>query len=102
MERSRRYSHHRHHEEGRYRDMDVEEGLTDSNEQSLQDLNHTGESGDVRSPFSPTLSFRLCSGHLSVQMLIAGAKEVKSENIETQKSFPLQTASLEQRAILRA
>lgn len=76
--------------------MDVEEGLTDSNEQSLQDLNHTGESVDLRSPFSPPLGFRLRSGHLSVQMLTAGAKEVKSENIETQKSFPLQTASLEQ------
>ncbi|TWW60883.1 Electrogenic sodium bicarbonate cotransporter 4 [Takifugu flavidus] len=41
VDRSRRYSHHRHHEEGHYRDMDVEEGLIDSNEQSLQDLNHT-------------------------------------------------------------
>lgn len=77
VDRSRRYSHHRHHEDSRYRDMDVEEGLTDSNEQSLQDLNHTGESVDVRSPFSPPLSFRLRSGHLSVQMLIAGAKKVK-------------------------
>lgn len=70
VDRSRRYSHHRHHEDGHYRDMDVEEGLTDSNEQSLQDLNHTGESGDLRSPFSPPLSFRLRSGHLSVQMLM--------------------------------
>lgn len=96
MDRSRRYSHQRHHEDDHYREMDVEEGLTDSNEQSLQDLNHTGESVDVRSPFSPPLGFRLRSAHLSVQTLIACAKEVKSKNIETQKPFPLQTASLEQ------
>lgn len=44
VDRSRRYSHHRHHEDSHYRDIDVEEGLTDSNEQSLQDINHTGES----------------------------------------------------------
>lgn len=87
MDRSRRYSHHRHHDDGHYRDMDVEEGLTDSNEQSLQDLNHTGESVDVKCPFSSPLGFRLRSGHLSVQMLVAGAKEVKSENIETRNLF---------------
>ncbi|XP_051278026.1 electrogenic sodium bicarbonate cotransporter 4 isoform X1 [Dicentrarchus labrax] len=41
MDRDRRYSHHRHHEHDRYRDIDIEEGLMDSNEQSLQDINRT-------------------------------------------------------------
>ncbi|KAM6931046.1 electrogenic sodium bicarbonate cotransporter 4 isoform 2-T2 [Xenentodon cancila] len=38
-DRERRYSHHGHHD--RYRDIDVEEGLMDSTEQSLQDINRT-------------------------------------------------------------
>ncbi|XP_037634513.1 electrogenic sodium bicarbonate cotransporter 4 isoform X1 [Sebastes umbrosus] len=41
MDRERRYNHHRHQEPDRYRDMDIEEGLMDSNEQSLQDINRT-------------------------------------------------------------
>uniref|UniRef100_H3DNF4 Anion exchange protein n=1 Tax=Tetraodon nigroviridis TaxID=99883 RepID=H3DNF4_TETNG len=41
MDRSRLYSQPRHQEDRRYRDMDVEEGLTDSNEQSLHHINHT-------------------------------------------------------------
>lgn len=45
LDRDRRYSHHAQHEASRYRDMDIEEGLTDSNEQSLQDINRTSESG---------------------------------------------------------
>lgn len=40
-DRERRYSHHGHHD--RYRDIDVEEGLMDSAEQSLQDINRTGK-----------------------------------------------------------
>lgn len=43
MDRSRHYSQQRHHEDSRYRDMDVEDGLTDSNEQSLHHINHSGE-----------------------------------------------------------
>ena len=54
VDRSRHYSQHRHHEDSRYRDvdvdMDVEEGLTDSNEQSLHQVNHTGEPGALSSP----------------------------------------------------
>lgn len=49
MERERRYSHHRHREHDRYHDIDMEEGLTDSNEQSLPDINRTGKSGRVTS-----------------------------------------------------
>lgn len=45
MDGDRRYSHHRHHEHDRYRDIDIEEGLTDSNEQNLPDVNHTSKSG---------------------------------------------------------
>lgn len=41
----RRYSQRRHQEHDRYRDIDIEEGLTDSNEQILQDINRTGKSG---------------------------------------------------------
>ncbi|GLD73315.1 electrogenic sodium bicarbonate cotransporter 4-like isoform X1 [Lates japonicus] len=41
MDRDRRYSHHRHHEHDRYQDIDIEEGLMDSTEQSLQDINRT-------------------------------------------------------------
>ncbi|XP_044054032.1 electrogenic sodium bicarbonate cotransporter 4 isoform X2 [Siniperca chuatsi] len=41
MDRDRRYSHHRRHEQDRYRDIDIEEGLMDSHEQSLQDINRT-------------------------------------------------------------
>ncbi|XP_059193442.1 electrogenic sodium bicarbonate cotransporter 4 [Centropristis striata] len=39
-DRDRRYSHHRHQDD-RYRDIEIEEGLMDSNEQSLQDINRT-------------------------------------------------------------
>ncbi|XP_051806628.1 electrogenic sodium bicarbonate cotransporter 4 isoform X5 [Acanthochromis polyacanthus] len=41
MDRDRRYSHQRHHEHDHYRDIDIEEGLMDSAEQSLQDISHT-------------------------------------------------------------
>ncbi|KAM3610388.1 uncharacterized protein V6R79_003219 [Siganus canaliculatus] len=41
MNRDRRYSHHRHHEHDCYRDLDLEEGLMDSNEHGLQDINRT-------------------------------------------------------------
>nr|QOU09175.1 csolute carrier family 4 member 5B [Lateolabrax maculatus] len=41
VDRDRRYSQHRHQEHDRYRDIDIEEGLMDSNEQSLQDINRT-------------------------------------------------------------
>lgn len=44
MDRDRRYSHQRHQEHDRYRDIDIEEGLMDSTEQSLQDINRTGKS----------------------------------------------------------
>ncbi|XP_070690232.1 electrogenic sodium bicarbonate cotransporter 4 [Pempheris klunzingeri] len=37
----RRYSQHRHQEHDHSRDIDIEEGLMDSNEQSLQDINRT-------------------------------------------------------------
>ncbi|XP_061622706.1 electrogenic sodium bicarbonate cotransporter 4 isoform X4 [Phyllopteryx taeniolatus] len=40
-DRDRRYSHHRHHEPDHYRDVDVEEGLMDLHDQSLQDINRT-------------------------------------------------------------
>ncbi|XP_077570641.1 electrogenic sodium bicarbonate cotransporter 4-like [Stigmatopora nigra] len=43
-DRERRYSRHRHHEPdqyNQYRDIDMEEGLMDSREQSLQDINRT-------------------------------------------------------------
>nr|XP_019949243.1 PREDICTED: electrogenic sodium bicarbonate cotransporter 4-like isoform X2 [Paralichthys olivaceus] len=41
MERERHYSQHRHHEHDRYQDIDIEEGIIDSTEQSLQDINRT-------------------------------------------------------------
>ncbi|XP_015256515.1 PREDICTED: electrogenic sodium bicarbonate cotransporter 4-like [Cyprinodon variegatus] len=41
MDRDRHYSHSRHHGNDRYRDIDIEEGLMDSAEQSLQDINRT-------------------------------------------------------------
>ncbi|XP_069022232.1 electrogenic sodium bicarbonate cotransporter 4 [Embiotoca jacksoni] len=41
MDRERRYSDRRHSEQDRYRDIDVEEGLMDSAEHSLQDINRT-------------------------------------------------------------
>ncbi|XP_049906709.1 electrogenic sodium bicarbonate cotransporter 4 [Epinephelus moara] len=41
MDRDRHYNHHRHQEHDNYRDIDIEEGLMDSNEQSLQDINRT-------------------------------------------------------------
>ncbi|KAG7489240.1 electrogenic sodium bicarbonate cotransporter 4-like isoform X1 [Solea senegalensis] len=40
-DRDRRYNHHRHREHDQYRDVDMEEGLVDLNEQSLQDINRT-------------------------------------------------------------
>ncbi|XP_004565886.2 electrogenic sodium bicarbonate cotransporter 4 isoform X1 [Maylandia zebra] len=41
MDRDRHYSHHRHQEHDRYTEIDMEEGLMDSAEQSLQDINRT-------------------------------------------------------------
>ncbi|XP_014874864.1 electrogenic sodium bicarbonate cotransporter 4 isoform X1 [Poecilia latipinna] len=41
MERDRHYSHNRYQDHDRYRDIDIEEGLMDSAEQSLQDINRT-------------------------------------------------------------
>ncbi|XP_058492989.1 electrogenic sodium bicarbonate cotransporter 4 [Solea solea] len=41
VDRDRRYNHHRHHEHDQYRDVDMEEGLVDLNQQSLQDINRT-------------------------------------------------------------
>ncbi|XP_055367745.1 electrogenic sodium bicarbonate cotransporter 4 isoform X2 [Betta splendens] len=41
MDRDRRYSQLQHPEQDQYQDIDVEEGLMDSNEQSLQDISHT-------------------------------------------------------------
>lgn len=49
-DRNRHSSQHSQHEDSRYRDVDVEEGLTDSNEQGLHVINHSGKSGAVRSP----------------------------------------------------
>ncbi|XP_062418168.1 electrogenic sodium bicarbonate cotransporter 1-like [Pungitius pungitius] len=43
MDRDRHYAQHRPQEHSRY--GDVEEGLLQSNEPSLQDINHTGEPG---------------------------------------------------------
>lgn len=43
MDRDRHYSQHRHHEQDQYRDIDMEEGLMDSAEQSLQDINRTSK-----------------------------------------------------------
>lgn len=43
-ERDRRYSQRRRSEQERYEDIDMEEGLMDSNEQSLQDISCTGKS----------------------------------------------------------
>ncbi|XP_035022395.1 electrogenic sodium bicarbonate cotransporter 4 isoform X1 [Hippoglossus stenolepis] len=40
-DRDRHYNQHRHREHDRYRDIDIEEGLMDSNEQSLPDINRT-------------------------------------------------------------
>ncbi|XP_037114730.1 electrogenic sodium bicarbonate cotransporter 4 [Syngnathus acus] len=40
-DRDRRYSHQRHHEADQYRDIDIEEGIMDSPDQSLQDINRT-------------------------------------------------------------
>ncbi|XP_028312250.1 electrogenic sodium bicarbonate cotransporter 4 [Gouania willdenowi] len=37
----RRYNQQRHHEHERYRDMDMEEGMVDSADQSLQDISRT-------------------------------------------------------------
>lgn len=44
MDRDRHYSHHRHQEHDRYTEIDMEEGLVDSAEQSLQDINRTSKS----------------------------------------------------------
>ncbi|XP_060927123.1 electrogenic sodium bicarbonate cotransporter 4 isoform X2 [Limanda limanda] len=41
MDRDRHYNQHRHREHDRYRDIDVEEGLMDSTEQILPDINRT-------------------------------------------------------------
>ncbi|KAM4745775.1 electrogenic sodium bicarbonate cotransporter 4 isoform 1-T1 [Anableps anableps] len=41
MDRDRHYGHNRHHDHDRFRDIDIEEGLMDSAEQSLQDINRT-------------------------------------------------------------
>ncbi|XP_029365685.1 electrogenic sodium bicarbonate cotransporter 4 [Echeneis naucrates] len=41
MDQGRRYNHRRHHDHDHYQDFHIEEGLMDSNEQSLQDLNCT-------------------------------------------------------------
>ncbi|XP_043963828.1 electrogenic sodium bicarbonate cotransporter 4 [Gambusia affinis] len=41
MERDRHYGHNRHQDHDHYRDIDIEEGLMDSAEQSLQDINRT-------------------------------------------------------------
>ncbi|XP_034452293.1 electrogenic sodium bicarbonate cotransporter 4 [Hippoglossus hippoglossus] len=41
MDRDRHYNQHRHREHDRYRDIDIEEGLMDSTEQSLPDINRT-------------------------------------------------------------
>lgn len=43
-DRDRRYSQRRHPEHDPYEDIDMEEGLVDSNEQSLQDISHTSKS----------------------------------------------------------
>ncbi|KAM9823472.1 electrogenic sodium bicarbonate cotransporter 4 isoform 1-T2 [Syngnathus typhle] len=40
-DRDRRYSHPRHHESDQYRDIDIEEGIIDLPDQSLQDINRT-------------------------------------------------------------
>uniref|UniRef100_A0A3Q1IH46 Anion exchange protein n=1 Tax=Anabas testudineus TaxID=64144 RepID=A0A3Q1IH46_ANATE len=40
-DRDRRFSQRRRHEHDRYQDIDMEEGLVDSNEQSLQDISRT-------------------------------------------------------------
>ncbi|XP_051924159.1 electrogenic sodium bicarbonate cotransporter 4 isoform X2 [Hippocampus zosterae] len=40
-DRDRRYSHRRQHEPDQYRDIDMEEGLMDSEDPSLQDINRT-------------------------------------------------------------
>ncbi|KAK5871726.1 hypothetical protein PBY51_004588 [Eleginops maclovinus] len=41
MDRDRRYSQQKHSDRSRYRDIDMEEGLMDSNEQSPRDINRT-------------------------------------------------------------
>uniref|UniRef100_A0A8C6PIA5 Anion exchange protein n=2 Tax=Nothobranchius furzeri TaxID=105023 RepID=A0A8C6PIA5_NOTFU len=41
MDRDRRCNQQRHHDHERYKDIDIEEGLMDSAEQSLQDINRT-------------------------------------------------------------
>lgn len=41
MDRGRHFTHRRPEEHNRY--GDVEEGLLESNEPSLQDINHTGD-----------------------------------------------------------
>lgn len=49
MDRDRRYSHHRHQEHDQYRDIDIEEGLMDTNDQSLLDIRRTSKSVTRRS-----------------------------------------------------
>ncbi|KAM4578457.1 electrogenic sodium bicarbonate cotransporter 4 [Fundulus diaphanus] len=41
MDRDIHYGHNRQHDHDRYRDIDIEEGVMDSAEQSLQDINRT-------------------------------------------------------------
>lgn len=50
MERDRHYGHNRHQDHDHYRDIDIEEGLMDSAEQSLQDINRTSKSDQTNSP----------------------------------------------------
>lgn len=66
--------------------MDVEEGLTDSNEQSLHHVNHTGKPGAVRSALKVLLS------GLRVEACRKGASE--KGRTETQISFPSGTNQL--------
>ncbi|KAM7392155.1 hypothetical protein PAMP_022788 [Pampus punctatissimus] len=70
MDRDRRYSHHRHHEQDQYRDIDMEEGLMDSNDQSLQDINRTNdiierqiEEGMISPELREKISFVLLRKH---------------------------------------
>lgn len=48
LERDRHYGHNRQHDNDRYRDIDIEEGLMDSAELSLQDINRTSKTDQTR------------------------------------------------------
>uniref|UniRef100_A0A3Q1HTD9 Anion exchange protein n=1 Tax=Acanthochromis polyacanthus TaxID=80966 RepID=A0A3Q1HTD9_9TELE len=51
MDRDRRYSHQRHHEHDHYRDIDIEEGLMDSAEQTAERLRYIlSEDDDMHTP----------------------------------------------------